>query len=64
MLIEQAPSLQKLDGLLARGPIVAAAGTDAHENVLPTLLRDGERGDSDRRMLRWFSSVPTQPRST
>jgi hypothetical protein len=36
--------------------MVGVAGTDAHQNVLPYDLRDGERGDSYRRMLRWFSN--------
>jgi hypothetical protein len=53
---EQAPSLAHWDALLARGRTVAVAGTDAHQNVLPLDLRDGERGDSYRRMLRWFSN--------
>lgn len=35
--------------------VFATAGTDAHQNVLPTLMSDGERVDSYRRMLRWFS---------
>ena len=34
----------------------ASGGTDAHQNVLNLELRDGERGDSYRRMLRWFSN--------
>lgn len=54
---EQTPSLERWDALMARGPMVGTAGTDAHENVLPALLRDGERGDSYRRMMRWFSNV-------
>lgn len=47
------------DALNMTGPtdrvIFATAGTDAHQNVLPQLMRDGERVDSYRRMLRWFS---------
>ncbi len=31
-------------------------GTDAHENSFPIMLRDGERGDSYRRLLRWADS--------
>ena len=57
VLLEQTPSLQTWDTLLAEGPVVGTAGTDAHQNVLPTIFRDGERGDSYRRMLRWFSNV-------
>ena len=59
---EQSPSIQKWDALQAIAPVVGFAGTDAHQNVLPIELRDGERGDSYRRMLRWFSNhllVPT-----
>ncbi len=52
------PALGRWMELLARGVQVAAsAGTDAHENTLPLILRDGERGDSYRRLLRWFSNV-------
>ena len=57
VLGEQTPSVALWDGLLARGPMTGTAGTDAHQNVLPMLFRDGERGDSYRRMLRWFSNV-------
>jgi hypothetical protein len=35
---------------------VGIAGTDAHQNVLPLVLRDGERVDSYRRALTWFSN--------
>lgn len=31
-------------------------GCDAHQNVYPGLLKDGERGDSYRRMLRWATN--------
>jgi hypothetical protein len=31
-------------------------GTDAHRNTLPLLLQDGERGDSFRRLMLWFSN--------
>lgn len=54
---EQTPSVERWDALMARGPMVGTAGTDAHQNVLPTELRDGERVDSYRRMLRWFSNI-------
>ena len=57
VLQDQPPSLQKWDALMARGPMVGTAGTDAHQNTIPIDLRDGERGDSYRRMLRWFSNV-------
>jgi hypothetical protein len=52
------PSLEVWDQLLAAGQHVAGSGgTDAHQNALPIMLRDGERGDSYRRMIRWFSNV-------
>jgi hypothetical protein len=56
VLQEQTTSLQKWDALQNNGHVVGFAGTDAHQNVLPIPLRDGERGDSYRRMLRWFSN--------
>lgn len=57
VLQHQPPSLAAFDALRARGPIVGTGGTDAHQNVLNYDLPDGERGDSYRRMLRWFSNV-------
>jgi hypothetical protein len=56
VLQKQQPSFDRLDSLLQRGPMGASGGTDAHQNVLNLELRDGERGDSYRRMLRWFSN--------
>lgn len=65
VLTRQDPSLAHWDALLARGAAVGVAGTDAHQNVLPLALRDGERGDSYRRMLRWFGNVVwTRPGET
>jgi hypothetical protein len=55
---ENVPSLTRWQTLLAEGQrLTGTAGTDAHENALPILLRDGERADSYRRMMRWFSNV-------
>jgi hypothetical protein len=52
------PSLARWDELLAAGRKVSgSAGSDAHENALPVMLADGERGDSYRRVLRWFSNI-------
>jgi len=56
VLQEQTVSIERWDALQATSSIVGFAGTDAHQNVLPIALRDGERGDSYRRMLRWFSN--------
>jgi hypothetical protein len=52
------PALTRWNELLAEGrKIAATAGSDAHENALPILLADGERGDSYRRVLRWFGNM-------
>ena len=56
VLTEQTVSVERWDALQAEGPVVGFAGTDAHQNVLPMDLRDDERGDSYRRMIRWFSN--------
>jgi hypothetical protein len=57
-LSENRPSLAVWDELLAGGHRVAGSGgSDAHQNALPIMLRDGERGDSYRRVMRWFSNV-------
>jgi hypothetical protein len=57
-LTPSTPALARWDELLAMGLHVSgSAGTDAHENTLPIMLRDGERGDSYRRLLRWFSNI-------
>ncbi|MFT7518286.1 MAG: hypothetical protein ACI9MC_000417 [Kiritimatiellia bacterium] len=56
VLQEQPQSTGAWDALLARGPAVGIGGTDAHENSLPMLLRDGERGDSYRRSMSWFAN--------
>ncbi len=59
VLLAQTPSEERWDALQAVAPddrvIPATFGTDAHQNVMPIALRDGERGDSYRRMLRWAS---------
>ena len=38
------------------GAVYATGGTDAHENALPMEMTDGERVDSYRRMMSWFSN--------
>ncbi len=53
---EQAVSVEIWDDLSALGATVGVAGTDAHQNVIDLKLRDGERLDSYRRMIRWFSN--------
>ncbi len=57
-LAENAPSIARWEELLLAGQrVLGTAGTDAHQNALPIILRDGERGDSYRRMLRWFGNI-------
>jgi hypothetical protein len=52
------PAREKWNTLLAEGRRVAAtAGSDAHQNAIPIPFADGERGDSYRRVLRWFSNI-------
>lgn len=52
------PAIDRWDQLLADGGrMTVTAGSDAHENALPILLADGERGDSYRRVLRWFGNI-------
>jgi hypothetical protein len=66
-LLPSGPALDRWNEQLAEGKhMPASAGTDAHENALPIMLADGERGDSYRRMMRWFANValvsdPTDP---
>lgn len=55
-LEEQQLVLDKWDTLTAARRTVGVAATDAHRNALPLLLRDGERGDSYRRTMRWFAN--------
>lgn len=56
--LERSVAVDRWDALLGEGlRISASAGTDAHQNALPIMLRDGERGDSYRRMIRWFSNI-------
>ncbi|HEV8321744.1 MAG TPA: hypothetical protein VG389_09040 [Myxococcota bacterium] len=58
---ENRPSLELFDQVLAERPAVGTLGTDAHQNSVPFLFSDGERGDSYRRMMRWFSNVLLVP---
>ena len=48
---------ERWDALLPTRHVTGVAGTDVHENTFAGLLRDGERGDSYRRLMRWFSNV-------
>lgn len=49
-------SLAKWEQLLLEKKIAGIAGTDAHENVFTSKMRDGERGDSYRRLMSFFSN--------
>jgi hypothetical protein len=53
---EQGPNLERWDHLSARAPTIGIAATDAHRNVMPIELADGERPDGFRRNMRWFSN--------
>jgi hypothetical protein len=57
-LFSESPEyLQKWGTVLARGARrVTTMGTDCHRNSFPQLLPDGERIDSYRRMMAWFSN--------
>lgn len=54
---QQDISIERWDALNAVGLVVGTAGTDAHENAIPSLMSDGERVDSYRRMMIWFDNV-------
>ena len=52
------PAITRWHELLADGRHVAVtAGSDAHENAIPIAFADGERGDSYRRVMRWFGNI-------
>lgn len=54
---ESQNDLGKWAQLLTDGRHIGAfAASDVHENVLPQPLADGERGDSYRRVMRWFNN--------
>ncbi|HYD48024.1 MAG TPA: hypothetical protein VEB21_06745 [Terriglobales bacterium] len=57
-LISEDPRyLSRWGSVLAAGKhIVTTQGTDAHRNTLPVLMQDGERVDSFRRLMLWFSN--------
>ena len=54
---ENAYEIGRLDSMWSAGyHVTATLGVDAHENTIPGMFGDGERGDSYRRLLRWFSN--------
>ncbi|UQA62145.1 hypothetical protein [Polyangium aurulentum] len=52
---------ERWDAMLATRHVTGVAGTDVHENTLPGIMRDGERGDSYRRLMRFFSNIVLVP---
>lgn len=55
---ENRPDLAHWAALASEGRAVTAfAGSDAHENHFPMLFPDGERGDSYRRIFRWYANA-------
>ena len=55
--------LGKFDALLGLGRhLLPTAGSDIHENSFKQLLADGERGDSYRRLMRWFGNYLLVPK--
>jgi hypothetical protein len=67
-LLPNRPQLEKFDTLLAEGhKLLPMLGSDIHENAFKQELSDGDRGDSYRRLMRWFGNhllVPPGPLST
>ena len=68
-LLPNPPQLAHYDALLGLGyrphPTL---GSDIHENAFKLELADGERGDSYRRLMRWFTNhllvpVPADPKA-
>lgn len=59
LLDEQTRNVAKWESLLGDPGrrVSVTAGTDVHENTFPITLRDGERGDSYRRLMSWMSNV-------
>ena len=48
---------ERWDRILPVRHVTGIAGTDVHQNTFPSMMRDGERGDSYRRLMRWFSNI-------
>jgi hypothetical protein len=49
--------IRKWDTLLGRRMVFGFGASDAHENALPWLFPDGDRGDSYFRMIPWVTNV-------
>jgi hypothetical protein len=55
-LDENTADLDHFDRLLATRRQVGVMASDVHRNSIPFPLWDGDRGDSYRRLMRWFSN--------
>jgi len=55
-LVPNEPSIRALEELGQVQRIGISGGTDAHQNVFSVDAPDGERVDSYRRMMRWFTT--------
>jgi hypothetical protein len=55
-VVPNEPSIVALETLGQGQRLTISAGTDAHQNVASTVITDGERVDSYRRMMRWFNN--------
>lgn len=61
-LLPNKNQLGKFDTLLGLGRhLLPMAGSDIHENSFKQLLADEERGDSYRRLMRWFGNYLLVP---
>lgn len=57
VIVEDPEYLTRWGSVLASGAHrTTTLGTDAHRNTLTQMLQDGERGDSYRRLMLWFSN--------
>lgn len=60
---ENDKALKKWGQLAADYEVTGIAGTDAHQNALPFNMWDGQRVDSYRRSVRWFSNWVRLPQA-
>ncbi len=55
---------ERWDEILGERMIAGFAGSDAHRNVFPQPMGDGERADSYRRMFKWYANHLLVPEKT
>ncbi len=60
---ENPVALEKWGQLATEMDVTGVAGTDAHQNAMPFKMWDGDRVDSYRRSVRWFSNWVKAPES-